>query len=207
MLKRILIIICLLFVTMNFGMDRVLNKRIFSINGGLENVKVMHFDIAWGFETLLLGLNAEIGIGILNRNYTLDIKSVDMDVMSAGIYVEAIVYVFEPLNFFLGVRWDVMTFNYFTPGARDDFDDARLYMDKYYDIPEFFFGTSLFLKGGFKIAFSDKFKIALTGYVGYMYTPVNSGGFENNWGTGPNSFTEKIYTFIYAGKIGLNFYY
>jgi hypothetical protein len=117
-MRKIIIFICLIFaVTAGIAQDDQFRRWSIGVNGGFCNHRTFTIDGFVQYNEVWGGYKVETKMGLNYHRFEASFQTIDgLDTKSIGLFAEAIIFPFRNC-FFVGVRWDLITFNQFTDKA------------------------------------------------------------------------------------------
>lgn len=151
----------------------------------------------------LFGKNAEVKAGLGYRPYSLSIDGVqDLAASSVGAFADLAVYPFSPSGLFVGLRWELINFNWLSDASMTDFEQQRGFRPS-----DIYTGTSVFLQVGYRLRLADGFGLRLYAQPGVQQYSVGTGNFTSGnydqQGSSNVTFSESQQRFVYNANLGI----
>ncbi len=165
----------LLFISL-YHCPRIFGKNphglSLGIGGGYTNAYKIKEEIYLKIPATLFDKRSEIKTGLNFRPYKVrhfdDIYNLKAN--SLGIFADLAVYPFEKY-IFVGVRWEVLTFNWLNSESKKRIEDTNMYR-----VVNMYTGTSAYLQAGTELPINDKMGFKIYALPGLQNYKIKSAG-------------------------------
>jgi hypothetical protein len=164
-------------------------------SGGYTNYETFTPEVFGQIRTALFQCPFEPKAGISYRTFDAEFRGVDqLETKSIGLFAEATIFPFQKY-FFTGVRWDLITFNWFTNSSLKKLDS---------DLSSIIFsGTSFYGIAGIDIPVFKKIRFRLYGMPEFQEYKVSDGNFSSGNYVSDGTIQESYTKFVYQVNLGL----
>ena len=153
------------------------SKPSIGFGGGYDGCKTFKGEI---YTKLHIGdlfkRKSEARIGLTNRSYDFDFEGVkNQKASSINLFGDIVSYPFNK-NIFVGIRWEVVSLNWFTNDVKN-----RIEAQSGYKLTPVYIGANYFIQSGYRLNLSSRSSLLLYGNVGIQrYTLTD--GIHSLWG-------------------------
>lgn len=200
MKKQILVLFTFIFTSHTYA--GITDSLALGVGGGYNNYNTFQGEIYVKSDLKLFNRRSELKIGMNYRPYQLTFDSISgLEASSIGLFGDLVVYPFNK-GLFAGVRWELITFNWFTEASKETIENERDY-----SATSLYTGTCIHFEVGYNFNISKNLKMKLYGQSGLQQFRISNGSSSSGnyvqTNTTENYIVEDYYEFIYSVNLSL----
>lgn len=174
---------------------KAFEKISIGVGGGYTNYQTFSPEIAVHTNFTASQRPFELKIGADYHSFDARFHGLnDLETKSVGLFIDAIVFPFHQY-FFTGIRWDLITLNWFT-------DDALKKLETNQS-SNVFSGTSFYGVAGIDIPVFKKVSFRLYGMPGIQQYKASDGGFSSGSYVDNGTIQEEQIKFVWQVNVGI----
>ena len=148
----------------------ITDSLFLGVAGGYTNYNTLKGELYLKKELTVLKHQAEFKVGMNNRNYLLTFDNVfNLHASSIGFYGDIALYPFNK-GFYLGLRWELMNFNWLSNESKQKIENERKYT-----ATSLYTGTCGFLQIGYNFNISKNANLKIYGQPGIQEYRISNG--------------------------------
>jgi hypothetical protein len=189
-MKKMFITLCLLPVcTIGIAQTKMFESISLGLSGGYTNDKTISSEIALQTGSILFQRPVEWRFGIDYRKFNTNFQKTDgLETKSVGLFADAVIFPFQKY-FFTGIRWDLITLNWFTDNALEKLGSGMS--------SGIFSGTNFYGIVGIDIPVFKRINFRLSGMPGVQQYKVSDGNFSSGSYVSNGTVQENHTRFVY----------